>query len=238
MLNKIRILTSGKWRATIVYLLILGLSVGAVLLLVWDLASIWGKEGSNYSAVLRSAVYSLAILVAGAVAIYKLQVFRDLEPHLTISQAVSHRSVGDKYTHIFVTTTLRNSSKVEVDVRQEFFRVQQIAPVSNEELDRLVGAVFRRENQQEESQKEIQWPTLDEVWRDWDPHEVIVEPGESHQETVEFVIPSDVRPVLVYYYFFNPRFLPGSGTVEGWGATSVHDIVGTDEWDKGAGDEQ
>ncbi len=217
-------LTTGKWRASIAYCVILALVVFAITFVIFDLDSIDEKERTDYSAVLQSFVYVLAILAAGAVAIYKLQVFRDLEPHLTIRHTITHRPIGDSCVHIFVTATLQNSSKVEVDIRREVFRVQQIAPASQEDVDLLVGAVFKAENQQDDAQKEIQWPTLDEVWRAWNPHEVIIEPGETHQETVEFVVSTEIESVLIYTYFFNPRFHQAR-SAQGWGATSVHDIV-------------
>ena len=65
---------------------------------------------------IQSAITSVAIVVGGAFALFKLQVFRTFEPHLTITQEVSHRPVGDSYVHIVVTATLHNSSRVRVDL--------------------------------------------------------------------------------------------------------------------------
>ena len=228
ILVRLRLRRTGKWLAAVVYTVLLVLLIVAAWFLVRDLSSIWGEEGANYSALVQSAVYSLAILAAGAVAIYRFQVFRDLEPHLTISHKITHRPVGNNYVHIFVAATLRNSSKVEVDIRRELFRVQQIAPVEEDELNRLVKAVFPGGSQAVETagdEKEIQWPTIDEVYRAWGPNELIVEPGEAHQETVEFVVPASVQTALIYTYFFNTQFYPGSRSAQGWGVTSVYDII-------------
>ena len=62
---------------------------------------------------------------------------------------------------------------------------------------------------------------LDKVTRNWKKGELIVEPGESHQETYEFIVLNYVESVLAYTYYRNPR----SSIPEGWGATTVHDIV-------------
>ena len=43
-----------------------------------------------------SIVTAIAILLGGIYAVFKLRVFRDLKPHLTITQRVSHRRVGTK----------------------------------------------------------------------------------------------------------------------------------------------
>ena len=83
---------------------------------------------------IQSAITSVAIVVGGAFALFKLQVFRTFEPHLTITQEVSHRPVGDSYVHIVVTATLHNSSRVRVDLREGLFRLQQIQPILDEEV--------------------------------------------------------------------------------------------------------
>ena len=169
---------------------------------------------------MQSFVYIAAVLVGGALAVYKLQVFRDLEPHLTISHSVSHRRIGDSYWHIAVTATIQNTSKVKVEVLDRLVRLQRISPVSDEEAERLYFEV-----DQQADTKEFQWPTLKEDRRKWAEHEVIVEPGESDQETVDFIIGYSVRSILVHTYFYNPDFGAGARTVEGWGATTVYDMV-------------
>ena len=66
---------------------------------------------------IESVVTIFAILLAGAYAIFKLGVFRVLKPHLTITQNVSHRLLGNKYVHLAVTAHLHNSSKVAIEIR-------------------------------------------------------------------------------------------------------------------------
>ena len=202
----------------LIVVVVLGVLAGFAVVLQFTLPD--GDEARNIAAIVQASVTALAIAVAGVFAGYKLRLFRDFEPHLTISHSIAHRRVGDAYVHIFVTATLWNSSKVAVEVRDELLRVQQIAPVSREEVESLVAQVF-----QQKAEKYMQWPTLDQVLRAWEAHEVVVEPGESHQETVEFVIPDYVGSVLIYTYFYNPTFRQGSGTAEGWGATSAYDIL-------------
>ena len=69
--------------------------------------------------------------------------------------------------------------------------------------------------------EDILWPVIDEVHRSWKEHALIVEPGESYQETCEFIVDATIESVLVYIYFYNP-FSPAS---KGWGATIIHDIA-------------
>ena len=168
--------------------------------------------------IVQLFVVASAVVIGGVFALYKLQIFRDFEPHLTVSQEVSHRYVGDSYVHVETTATLHNSSRVKIEIREGLFRLQQIAPVSDEEIMELYAQVFI-----DEESKHLQWPTLEEVDRNWAANELIVEPGESHQETYEFIVSRDASSIMVYAYFHNSRF-PKS-PAEGWGATTVHDIL-------------
>ena len=214
-----------RWRK-VLGVAILALGAFSLGFLVLDLIEIQGASNgsrSTYSAVLQSFVYVVAILVGGALAVYKLQVFRDFEPHLTVSHSISHRHIGDSYWHIAVTATMRNTSKVKVEIQERVFRLQHIAPVFDSEVQKLYAEV--RHSAEGEGIKEFRWPTLEEDHREWMEHEVIVEPGESDQETVDFIIGDGVRSILVHTYYYNPHFQAGTNRVQGWGATGVYDIV-------------
>ena len=76
----------------------------------------------------------MAFLIVAIFAYRKLQLFRDFEPHLTITQAVTHRPIGTQYVHIAVTATLHNSSKVRVEIADDFLSVApNTQPLSDDE---------------------------------------------------------------------------------------------------------
>ena len=161
-----------------------------------------------------------AIVGAGAYAIVKLRVFRDLKPHLTMRQSVSHRRVGSDYIHVAATATLFNSSKVAIELRRSFSRAQTVSPLSKQEIEQLYEDAFSdAENQG------FLWPTLQRVNHSWEEGELIVEPGEAHAQTYEFVIGATNETILIYTYCFNPNPDAGRGEAEGWAATTVYDIV-------------
>ena len=198
---------------------VLALLAAVLVTLHFTLSDDYASRAGSLAGIVQSVVTVLAIMSGGAFAAYKWQVFRDFAPHLTISHRVSHRPIGDSYVHIDVTATLHNSSKVRIELHEGFFRLQQIAPVSDEEIEALYAQVFvDREHDY------LRWPTGDEVVRTWDKDELIVEPGEAHQETFEFIVSREVRTAMVYTYFYNPR---ASQTL-GWGTATVHDITGHD----------
>ena len=174
------------------------------------------ERGKDLTAIVQSVITVVAIVGGGVFAYYKLQIFRTFEPHLTISHEVSHRYIGDSYVHIAVTATLHNSSKVKMELRKGFFLLQQISPLSDEEVKSLHDQVF-----EDQEYQHIQWPTLEEVEREFGKGELIVEPGESHPETFEFILPQWYDSIMVYTYFYNPT----SPQPQGWAASNVYDIA-------------
>ena len=169
-----------------------------------------------------SAITAVAVLVGGAFAIFRFQLFRDLEPHLSVSQEVSHRRVGTQYLHIAVYSVLSNNSKVRVEAARRFCRIQQILPSTDEEVEELYAQVFF-----DQEYDDIQWPTSAEFQRTSTEVKLVIEPGESLQETFEFLLPSDLESVLVFTYVYNSRYSDGSKSAEGWGATTIHDMMGS-----------
>ncbi len=166
------------------------------------------------------AVFTIIAITIGAIfAYFKLELFREFEPHLTINQNVSHRLISDEYVHIAVTAFLHNSSKVAVEIREALFRLQQISPLSDEEIQELYNETFIVG-----SYEHIQWQMLDEINHNWQLNKLIIEPGESHAQTYEFIVSIDVATVLIYAYFHNPRYSTDDQATQGWATTSVHDV--------------
>ena len=182
------------------------------------------SEWKDMAAIAQSVVTVAAIVVGGYFAYYKLQLFRDVEPHLTITHEVSHRRIGESYTHIDVTAQLHNSSKVHIDLLKYTFRLQEMAPVSDTEIERLYAEVFV--DRTEGSEEYIQWPILDEIQFNKRMGEMVIEPSETHRETFEFIVSAELETVLVYTYFHNSSHSEKSGSAaEGWGATTIYDIL-------------
>ena len=168
--------------------------------------------------IIQSVVTIAAIVVAGGFAIFKFRLFRAFQPHLSISQEVTHRFTDHAYVHLAVTVTLNNNSRVRVELNKARLLVQQVRPITAEELEDLYAEVFVSGKV-----KNIQWRVLDEFQPTWPKGTFVVEPGESHKEVYEFIIASDIRTILVYAYFYNSKHSPGSA--EGWTATTIHDIL-------------
>ena len=202
-----------------VALVLVALALLVTIALVLDFALTDGGRAKDIASIVQSFAAALAIVAGGIYALYKLQLFRTLEPHLTIEHRISHRRLSDSYVHIDATAILHNSSKVKVELREGLSRLQGMSPVSDEEVEVLYTETFAQK-----SFNSIQWPTIVEAGRAWAEGELVLEPGESHSETIEYIVEaSGYESVLVYTYFYNPARSPGSA--EGWTATTVYDIV-------------
>lgn len=202
-------------------LLVLGILAGVGLALAGLNRWLPGDhELKDLAAVMQAVVTMAAIIYAGIVAAAKLEVFRDFEPHLTISHQVNHRAVGDSYVHIDVTATLHNSSKVKVELREGSFHIQEIAPVlDDQELEeRLAAREFIAADG-----SFVQWPIIGEFSCAWGNYNLVVEPGQIVRETVEFVISKETKTVVVRSVFHNLK--PTAGTPQGWRTATVYDMT-------------
>ena len=214
------ILRAGRyWVSVVVIVLVVAISVGMALLLN-SLLPDTGRA-KDVAGTIQSFVTVVAIVIGAYFAYSRLQIFRTFEPHVTISHKVSHRRLSDSYVHIDATAILHNNSKVQIGLQRGFSRLQGVSPVSDEEAESLYARTF-----DDREDDNLQWPVLQDLQRVWGKSELVVEPGESHEETFEFVIrESDYKSVLIYTYFYNPRYRKNADSAEGWAATTVYDIV-------------
>ena len=194
------------WAVSFVVVFIAAISIN-----MWLTNDGFGESARTFQVI----VTAVAIFIAAVFALFKLQIFRVFAPHLTISQKVSHRPIGESYFHIDVSVTLQNSSRVKVELRKGFFLLQQIAPVDDQDVETLYAQMFV-----DKEAEDILWPVLDIVQRSWEEGTLIIEPGESHQEVCEFIVTTSVESVLIYSYFFNPY----AATPRGWHSTTTYDI--------------
>ncbi len=204
--------------ALVIVLVVVSVPVGSIFILEIFLES--PRKIVLVAGVLQGYVTVVAIMAGGAFAIYRFRIFRTLEPHITVTQTVSHRVVGDSYVHIFVTAMLHNNSRVEVGIREATIALQMISPMTDVAVE-----IFDAEASGGENPRYIQWPTLRDEMRTWNENELIVEPGASHPETFEFIVSREVRAVLIDTYFYNQTYEGYSMKSKGWGATTAYDII-------------
>ena len=208
----------------IALLLIISLFAGSVIL--GNIEKLSGVK--DLSSVFQAGVAVIAIVAGGIIALFRLEAYRDFEPHVDVTHETTYRIMNDTYAHINVRTTLHNTSKVKVEFTRAIFSVQRVLPMSNEEIERIHDQVFLFGER-----KDLQWPILSLVEYTWNPEELIVEPGQKHSETQEFIVQLEVSSmtvkVLTYFYDERRQQPPNDqkdATAEfGWQAVTFLDIV-------------
>ncbi len=161
------------------------------------------KSFNLWTVAAQAVLTSVAIVAGGIFAWRRGYIFRLGQPHLTIAHDVTHRQVSPGYTHIEVTATLHNRSRVKVEIRNGLFTIQQIAPTTDEDVENLYAQTFDRGGRYQD----LGWRALEEIPRVWNKNELIAEPGESVTATFEYIVPDYVRSVLLTTYFYNLRVM-------------------------------
>lgn len=200
--------------------------VGVIMALVWVILVLRFFSPEEFGrlkdivSIIQSGVTVVAIVAGGIIAAAKLELFRDFEPHLTVSHTINYRPIGDSYVHIDVTATLHNSSRVKVELREGIFRLQEIVPVlDDQELEERLAAREVISN----DPSFVQWPAIGEFSCNWGNYNLVVEPGQVVRETVEFIISKEIKTVVVRSIFHN--LTPSAGSPQGWRTTTVYDMM-------------
>lgn len=189
----------------------------------------WGFDESTnkpiVSILVAVASFSIALLLS-AWRFTTFHLFREAVPHLSISCTVSHRSLGSNFTHIGVLVILRNSSRVAVRTKRGKFVLYNVAP-ANDDTVRPFASVYR--------QGRFKWDELCKATRFWpnpsSPNdesqkgELLIEPGQSHQETIEFRVSRSISSVLVHMHFDNPCLCKKSEHYRGWSLQSFYNLL-------------
>ena len=205
-----------------------------------------------WTITIESVITIIAIVIAGIFAWRNGIIFRHRSPHINIAHDVTHRFISPSYTHLIVTATLHNRSRVKVEFRDGFVVLQKIAPLDDDELTQLYAQSFDNAVSANADEEDIQWETLDEIRGVWNKDELIVEPGSATTLTIEFIVPKDIQAVLITTYLYNTRVMGKidnaftdiddapkrkhwllrwrevEGT-RGWTRTSAYDIFHTDD---------
>lgn len=203
----------------------IGPSIGVIVVVVLPVGAVWWLNRSPQINVWDAAgivggVGTLILLgIGGKFAVYQFRLFRHHEPHLNVEQTVTHHQVSPNYVAIAVTAHLRNNSRVVVRIREALFRIQKFSGFENIAIETMFrhAFVFRSGNI-------IEWPTLQEVHRFWDPGEIAIEPSGIHSESYEFIVASDVETIMVYSLFCNPYSPKGENERRAWHATAVYSL--------------
>ena len=188
----------------------------------------WGLKTDDFHkvATIVQSVAAVSAVGLGALFAYRNSLlFRTFQPHITITHSVSHRLVGSEYIHLGVVATLYNSSRVKVEIQEGVFQLAQVSPIDDVQLLTMYRAAFPPDGTGDADEVPyIPWPLLDEVRCATETEALVIEPGETHLETAEFIISSQVKSVLLYSYFYNSQSTASNDAATVWTATTPYDI--------------
>ena len=174
--------------------------IGLVESIVTIVAVVWGYVISNIG-IIQSVVNIAAVVVVGVAAWRNGIIFRHRSPHIDITHDITHRKISDGYTHIAVTATLHNSSRVKVEFFDGLFVAQKLAPLEDEDVDNFHSEAFNGAS--DERFGDFPWDTLEETRYSWGKYDLIVEPGEARSLTFEFMVDNEIKSVLITTYLYN-----------------------------------
>ncbi len=179
----------------------------------------WPVAGVESVANIVQAIAAAAAVGLGAAFAYRNSVlFRTFETYINISHAVSHRNIGASYVHVSVVATLYNSSRVKVAITEGFFQLLQVSPTDDDDITTLYAQAFPGDEIGE--MFDIQWPVIHQLPFHSHTDRLVIEPGQSHSEIVEFIVETGTRSVLVYSYFANAMASEDTVSASGWDRTT------------------
>ena len=195
---------------------------------------VWARTAAAVATV-------VAVGLGGIFAWRRGIIFRHEQPHVTITHEITHRRISPEYVHLEIAVTLHNTSRVKTEFRDGLFSVEQLAPLTDEHVEKSFAKAFVYAEKYESPE----WFLLKESRLEWGQDVLVVEPGEKAVETYEYIVPDYIESVIVSTHYCNVRvfgkipvgtdpryaerksklgFWQASG-VTGWTKTTAHDIV-------------
>jgi hypothetical protein len=177
------------------------------------------KNAEPYTKLAESIAKTLAIVIGGFWG-YRLFVARRQHyPRAELSQAISHKRLENGQVLLVVNLVTKNVGDILLTIQQGDAWVQQIDPCPGEIASKLQAG----ENVLDEDGHQVLWPSLEDRRLRWKRGELEIEPGESDQVELDFLLPTYVRTVRVYSYLRNTRKRRWKRDI-GWRISATYDI--------------
>lgn len=163
-------------------------------------------------------VVTMIVIVVGGIWTYLLFVRkRQKYPRANIIHRVEHWPISGGKTLLRVVVNISNKGEILLSLVSGFTRVQQMMPWPPE----LLESIKHDEEFVKEGQAEAEWPLLHQRDLAFEKGEREIEPGETDELALDFVIDSKVQIVVLYSYLKNKRKW---WREIGWNTTSIHDL--------------
>lgn len=164
---------------------------------------------TDWIPVVQASVTTLAVLFAGAWAIWRVHSFRELHGFLVITQSLSHARIAEGATHLQIIATLRNQSRVSVRPDEGFCYVEGIR---HNAVGESVHATAEKSggNPMEYVDSLIVSPIVE------------LEPGEEAQYKFDFLLAEEYQYVRSHVYIKDPMKPSDDRWGMGWESIEIH----------------
>lgn len=188
------------WAIVTAACLVVGMSAFAFFLMAWV-------------PVVQASVTTLAVLFAGAWAMWRVFKFRELHGFLVITQEVSHVRIADGATHVQVIATLRNQSRVSMRPDEGFCYIEGI----------LIGAAGSSAHTAASASGGNPMAYVDSRMVS---SVAELEPGEETQHQFDFLLSEEYKYVCSHVYIKDPTKRSDDRWGTGWESTEIHILEG------------
>lgn len=176
---------------------------------------------TDWVPVVQASVTTLAVLFAGAWAVWRVLSFRELHGFLVVTQSVSHARIADGATHLQVIATLRNQSRVSMRPDEGFCYIEGI-------LIGVTGALAHAAASASDGNPMtyVDSRIVSSVAE--------LEPGEETQYQFDFLLSEEYKYIRSHVYIKDPTKRSDDMWGTGWESTEIHILevaehMGTEE---------
>ena len=135
------------------------------------------------------------VLLAGLYTAWKFNLFRESKPHLTITQSLYKRRNSTGHYLVTIKTNLHNSSRVMVRIPKTWCRLQQTAPITKAEVERIYQEATKEDPST--PYPEYPWYFLAQEEMEWANGGLEIEPGQTRELTFQFIINEKVNALAI-----------------------------------------
>lgn len=158
---------------------------------------LWLQATANATPITGTALSASAAAAVAAIlaAAHKFGLFRESQPHLSVTQTIYTQQLGQNFRLVAVTAILHNNSKVLVRPTKAWCRLDQTAPLKDEDVQEIINDALT--NKSDEPYEQFAWPILAQVDKTWSPGEMVIEPNENAPVVFQFTIGKEATAVHI-----------------------------------------
>ncbi len=172
----------------------------------------------DIASIAQSLTTILAIFVSGFWGYWVFVKNRQQYPRVKLSHTITHHKIDDENILLHVIVNVQNSGDILLSLRTAATRVQQVIPLP----EIMSEAIKLGLDPVRDGETEIDlWPLLGSHETVFQKNLFEAEPGEIQELHHDFIIPEDIKTIIVYSYLRNIK----KRTREiGWNLTTYYDI--------------